>query len=129
MKTLIVAVLILFISATSVFGQADSATKESKPARVKPDYKRHEINVGFTNLFKRNSYLEDILYFEYYGDFYYYDDDYYYPFFFEGMGMNSTRYGLGYKFHFKKSAIRSYFDFGVNNNKDSRNSNGGSTYY
>lgn len=130
MKTLTLLVLILFVLAISVFGQSDSATKESKPLRVKPDYKRHEINVGFTNLFQRNSFLEDILYYEYFDWDYYYDDDfYYYPFFFEGMGLNATRYGIGYRFHFKKSAVRSYFDFGINTNKDSRNSNGGSTSY
>ena len=125
MKKLTLHFLILFLSVTQVVAQEESATEESKPVRVKPDYQQHEINVGFTNLFNnRNSFWEDILFLEYYDD-YYYGDIYSAPFFFEGIGINGTRYGLGYKFHLKKGAIRSYVDYGINNNSNKNSGKGG----
>lgn len=115
---------IVFIN--NIIAQELSSSESSKSEKSKPNYPQHEINVGFTNLFNsRFSFLEDIFYLEYY-DGYYPDDIYDTPFFFEGMGINATRYGLGYKFHLTKSSIRSYIDMGINNNSNKNNSNGSS---
>lgn len=71
---------------------------------------KHEISLGFTNLFKQNSgLLEYIWLYEYEDDLSYYME--LYPYFSEITGI--TKYGIGYKYHLEKSAFRSYFDFGT----------------
>lgn len=107
----------------------ENSTTETPSADNSSGNKKHELNIGFTNLLNnRNSFWEDIFYMEYY-DNYIYGDLYYTPFFFEGMGINSTRYGIGYKYHTAKGAFRTYADFGVNRNNYKDNSKNNSASY
>lgn len=116
MKKIMVLLFIIFYYCSYLLAQQDSTVDAPKPSRIKSPYKLHEFNVGFTNLFNnRYSFIEDILFLESY-DGLYSGEVFFSPFFFEGIGINSTRYGLGYKFHIAKGAFRVYADYGINNN-------------
>lgn len=102
-----IAAILIFICSTA---QAqDTIEKVKEPVT----FKRHEINIGFANIFNR-AFPESffLLYSDYYDFSYMYD---YYPYMFQDMDFGLQKFGMGYKFHFRKGALRSYFDIGYNN--------------
>lgn len=101
-KTLRIIALALFINSPiySIVQAQDSTNT----------FRRHEINIGFNNLFQKSAYPATIIYpiytYDVYGYPYYY---YYYD------AYKSPLYGVGYRYHFGKSAIRAGFDFMIKN--------------
>lgn len=107
------------ILETTLFAQ-DTLQSVEKPIKIR-DYKRHEINVGFLNLFNRLSFMDYVFYYNSYSNN---NIEYnqFSSFYRENIFL--SQYGVGYKFHFKQSAIRSIFDIGVKNDKTSYESMG-----
>ena len=112
----------LFVFSLSLSAQVS----DSEPASDENSVKKHEISLGFTNLFNNNnSFWEYMWMSEYYEDYYYYFEIE--PFFGDAWGI--TRYGLGYKYHLKKSSVRSYIDFGINSGESEDKYPGSSVMY
>lgn len=109
------SIIKFLLAAILICSFSYSKAQDTIAAAERPDFKRHEINIGFANLFNRifpeTFYL---MYSDYYNDDYYYEYGYY-PFPFYDMDYSLQKFGMGYKFHFRESAIRSYFDIGYDN--------------
>lgn len=104
MKTIMLC--LVFFAAGSMLAQ----TSVNEGGGSDNDVSKHEISLGFTNLFKQNSgFLEYMWMYEYDDDIMYYLEIY--PYLNDIYGI--TKYGIGYKYHLGKSAFRSYFDFGT----------------
>ena len=103
MKNFIGILVITLFSNSFCFATKDSAKKEI-------DFKRHEFIFGVHNPFNSNNNANNYLYwqYDYYGYYPFYGGDY-------GINTNSPQFGLGYKYHLKKSSIRLL----VNGNKKS----------
>lgn len=81
---------------------------------------KHEINIGFTDLFNRSE--TPVVY--YYPPYYYKVADLsYFPPYDEIPYNTHTEYGLGYKFHFGKNALRVSFAFGMDDGDETEHQN------
>ena len=110
-KAVSLFVLALVISASAF------AIKDSTKTKKEIDFKRHEVLFGINNPFNSsdNNYTNNNYYWDYYYDYYGY-----YPYgnpygYNTGLSENTPQFGIGYKYHMKKSSIR----FLVNGNKKS----------
>ncbi|MBI2967063.1 MAG: hypothetical protein HYY40_04530 [Bacteroidetes bacterium] len=107
MKTIQTIFLVIFV--TGIFAQ-DTLTGPAANSGSK--IRRHEINLGFVDLVNRNNYYPWYIYYDVY------DYDYseltilnaYY-----GLNFSPFQYGLGYKYHLNRFAIRFYLEAGRNN--------------
>jgi len=92
---------VLSLSAQNTVNESSDVENESL---------KHEISLGFTNLFKQNSgFLEYLWLYEYGDDMIFFMESY--PYLNDWTGV--TKYGIGYKYHLENSAFRTYFDFGT----------------
>lgn len=103
MKTIIFFISSLLAATTLCAGSNIVVVSDSTTADTSKSVKgsRHELSIGATNLTDR---LFPFFYWDYW---YYWDEDY---FFLSSMNMPPT-YGISYKYHFTKLALRTGLDF------------------
>ena len=108
----LIALIIVICFTTSVYSQSDTKDYFSK---------KHEINLGVSNLFAKNKTMGNYYY------PYYYDSSIPYPYpYYSDNYMEVPAFGVGYRYHFKKNALRANFNIASQNSKVD-NSSGAST--
>jgi hypothetical protein len=105
-KQIFLSLILIFLISNFLYSQDTTKVKKSTNSTEK----KHEIRICFYNAGSKNA-MSDFLEWIYYWDNYPGD---YYPYSY-AFGNNSTSYGIGYTFTFKKNALRTNIGFNYNN--------------